>query len=287
MMLVEEKDNKIYTLPTKEIQLFSGIELKILNFLARRSSYPKEIARELELHEQKVYYHIRNLEKRGIIKVIGKEAHGGTVAKIYALVKPSFFVKFKEMEIVKRIPKSENEFLEPFIHDSKFDAKIVVGSPDPHGPERARSRDISYAIDLAMFFGTFINKFDKSCIALDIELHKHDLDNNLILIGGPVTNKITKMINNKLPIRFDEKKNIYSAITRKTYKEDECGLIVKTTNPFYNKKKILVIAGKRFSGTRAAILAFLQKFDEIKKNSVVIGIDNDFDGIIDSVKILE
>jgi len=287
MMLVEEKNNELFTLQAKELQLFAGIELKILNLLAKKQSYPKEIARELNIHEQKIYYHIRNLEKLGIIHVSGKEIHGGTVAKIYTLSKPSFFVKFKELEQAKRIAKTD-EFLEPFIHEGNFNARIVVGSPDPHGPEQARSRDISYAIDLALFFGTYLNKFDQSCIMLDTELHKHDLDNNLVLIGGPVTNKVTKMINNSMPVKFDDKKNIYSAKTKKTYKSDECGLIVKIQNPFFKDKKILVVAGKRFSGTRAAILAFLQKFDEIKKqSSVVHGVDNDFDGVVDSVKVLE
>ncbi|MEM7819689.1 MAG: S-layer protein [Candidatus Aenigmatarchaeota archaeon] len=288
MILLEEKNNKIYTLPTKEIELFSGIEQKMLYLLAKRPLYPKEIARKLGVHEQKIYYHIRNLEKNGIIKNISKEVHGGIIAKLYSLTKPSFFVKFKEMEIAKKIPKNDCEFLIPFISDNKFNAKIVVGSPDPHGPERARSRDISYAIDLAIFLGTFLTDFNNSCIKLDTELHPHDLKENLILIGGPVTNKITMMINSKMPIRFDEKRNIYSSISKKTYKNDECGLIIKMTNPFDKEKKILVIAGKRFSGTRAAILAFLQKFNEISKNaSVVEGLDNDYDGIIDSVRVLE
>ena len=50
------------------------------------------------------------------------------------------------------------------------------------------------------------------------------------------------------------------------------------------------------AGTRAAILAFLQKFDEICKGNshdskifakVVEGIDKNNDGVIDSVEFLE
>jgi hypothetical protein len=50
------------------------------------------------------------------------------------------------------------------------------------------------------------------------------------------------------------------------------------------------------AGTRAAILAFLQKFDEICKGNsydskvfarIVEGIDKDNDGVIDSVEFLE
>ena len=67
-------------------------------------------------------------------------------------------------------------------------------------------------------------------------------------------------------------------------------------NPFDKTKDIIVIAGRRISGTRAAILSFLQKFDEICKGNshdskifakVVEGIDKDSDGVIDSVEFLE
>lgn len=285
LFIVEEKNGKICTLPSKEVVLFEGLRFRILTALAKKPSYPKELARKMGIDEQMVYYHIHVLEKKGIIKVIGKEVTGGTVAKIYALTNSSFFVKFKELEESKRVPKAQSEFLQPFIKDGKFDAKIVVGSPDPHGPERARSRDISYAIDLAMFLGTFLTDFDTSCIALDTEIHTHDMKGNLILIGGPVTNKVTYMINEKMPVRFDEKRNIVSG--KKIYRNDECGIIVKITNPFDKDKKILVIAGKRYMGTRAAVLTFLKKFNEIKNTNVVEGLDNDRDGIVDDIKIVE
>lgn len=285
LYIVEEKNGKICTLPSKEVALFDGLRLKILLAIAKKPGYPKDIARKLGVNEQMVYYHVHVLEKQGIIKVVGKEATGGTVAKIYALTNPSFFVKFKELEESKRIPKTQSDFLQPFIKDGRFDAKIVVGSPDPHGPERARSRDISYAIDLAMFLGTFLTDFDTSCIALDTELHTHDMKGNLILIGGPVTNKITYMINEKMPVHFDDKRNVVSG--KKVYRNDECGIIVKISNPFDKDKKILVIAGKRYMGTRAAVLTFLKKFNEIKNVTIVEGLDNDRDGIVDDVKILE
>jgi DNA-binding transcriptional ArsR family regulator len=285
LFIVEEKNGKICTLPSKEVTLFEGLRLRVLMALAKKPSYPKELARKMGIDEQMVYYHIHVLEKKGIIKVIGKEVTGGTVAKIYALTNSSFFVKFKDMEESKRVPKAQSEFLQPFIKDGKFDAKIVVGSPDPHGPERARSRDISYAIDLAMFLGTFLTDFDTSCIALDTELHTHDMKGNMILIGGPVTNKITYMVNEKMPVRFDEKHDIVSG--KKVYDNDECGIIVKIPNPFDKDKKILVIAGKRYMGTRAAVLTFLKKFSEIKNTNVVEGLDNDRDGIVDDVKIVE
>ena len=204
--------------------------------------------------------------------------------KYYALSKPSFFVRFAELRPVEKIPRT-SRWLEPFIIDGRINAKIVVGSPDPHGPEGARSRDVSYAMDFALFLGTFLNKVDESSIFLDTEITA--AKNNLILIGGPVTNRITKKINDKLPIRFDKKKNIYSSLTKKTYRSDDCGIIVKIANPSDKEKGIMVIAGKRFSGTRAAIIAFLKNFEELSSANVVQGSDQDSDGVIDTVKILE
>lgn len=286
MLISEEKNGKLYSLQAKEIDFgYSRLAMKILHVIARKPAYPKEIASMMKEHEQKIYYHIRKLERLGIIKIVKKEERGGSVAKFYALSKPSFCMRFKEMEASARIVKN-NTWLEPFIYNGKLNAKIIVGSPDPHGPEKARSRDAYYAIDLGLFFGTFMTD-SKPAVYLDTELR--DMKDNLIIIGGPVVNRVMNMVNKNLPVRFDEKRYIYSSVTKKTYRSDDCGIIVKTKNPFDPEKKILVIAGRRYSGTRAAILSFIKKFDEIEKKSVhvVEGQDTDFDGIVDDVKILE
>jgi len=77
---------------------------------------------------------------------------------------------------------------------------------------------------------------------------------------------------------------------------DESGLIVKAKSPYNSDKSILVVAGKRYSGTRAAIVAFLRHFKEIQAGNVhnrkinakvVEGVDLDSDGIIDDAEIRE
>lgn len=290
MFVVKEEKGKFYMLPSKEVGSirFSPLAARILAFLARKPAYAKEIAEKLNVNEQKIYYHIRCLEKNGIIKVLKKEEIGGAIAKFYAVTKPSVFMRFSEFREASRIPKT-CPFLSPFIEDGRLNARIVVGSPDPHGPEKARSRDINYAIDLSLFLGTFMTSFENPTTVLDTEIRESEMKDNLILIGGPVTNRVTRKINDRMPVRFDKKKNIFSSITKKTYKEDECGLVAKFTNPFDKNKKILVLAGKRYHGTKAAILALLKKFDELSKKDfhVVLGIDADYDGVIDDVKILE
>ena len=78
MFIIDKQKNEVYSLPAKEISVghaksvSSELAHKILNLLAREAMYPIEIAKALKVHEQKVYYHIRNMEKAGIIKIAKK-----------------------------------------------------------------------------------------------------------------------------------------------------------------------------------------------------------------------
>ena len=307
MIIIDKKDQQTFSLSSSEIKisqiksLTSKLARKILGLIASEPSYPSKIAKDLKVHEQVVFYHIRNLEKAKIIKIIRREDKQGGVANYYGLVDESFFIRFKDFKPIEKISyanKRKEDFLKPFIEVGQFNAVIVVGSPEPHGSQGARSRDGHYGIDLALFLGTFLNGIPKVNVKLDTEVRAADLKKNLILIGGPVVNKITDKINDKLPVKFEPKfkRNIYSSLTKQVYLADNCGLIVKFKNPFNNEKSILLIAGKRFSGTQSAVVGFLTRFNEIvkgnKKNKkilakVVEGFDSDSDGIIDSVEFLE
>src|SRR3989344_3168569 len=303
MFVIDRQKNEVYSLPAREIKpddagsVSSELARKILNLLVKEPMYPIDIAKSLKVHEQKIYYHIRNLEKAGIIKIAKKETKQGATANFYTLAEPAFVIRFKDFEATSKIGqmRNESEFLEPFIKDGKLNSLIIVGSPDPHGPDKARSRDGYYGMDLALFLGTFLNYVPKFNVKLDTEFREEDLENNLILIGGPLVNKVMERANSKLPIRFEDG-NIKSSISNEMYPQDECGLIVKTKSPFEKDKYILVVAGKRFSGTRAAIIAFLKDFKKITngnvhnpsiKANVVEGIDLDSDGIIDDIEFRE
>ena len=303
MFVIDKQKNDVYSLPAKEINVenagcvSSPLAHKILNLLAKEPMYPIDIAKTLKVHEQKIYYHIRNLDKAGIIKIARKETKQGATANFYALTEPAFVIKFRNFETTSKIGqiRNESDFLEPFIKDGKMDSLIIVGSPDPHGPDKARSRDGYYGMDLALFLGTFLNYVPKFNVKLDTEVSEEDFNNNLILIGGPVVNRVVEKVNAKLPIRFEDG-NIKSTISNETYPQDECGLIVKAKSPLNKDKFILVVAGKRFSGTRAAIIAFLKDFKKVTngnihnpsiKAKVVEGIDLDSDGIIDDIEFRE
>ncbi len=226
-----------------------------------------------------------------------QETIQGAVANIYSISEDAFMFKFKDMKLSQKIGTKQetNKYLQPFIKNGKLNSLIVVGSPDPHGPDKARSRDGYYGMDLALFLGTHLNYVPSLNVKLDTEVRHEDLSENLIIFGGPVTNKVMAKFNDKLPICF-EGNNIKSKISNIIYHNDEDALIVKAVNPFNKDKRILVIAGKRFSGTRAAIIAFLKHFNEIvtgnKFNNninarVIEGLDVDSDGIVDEVEFLE
>jgi DNA-binding transcriptional ArsR family regulator len=267
----------------------SALAAKILNLVAAHPQglHAFELAKQLKMHEQKIYYHTRRLVKAGILVVRTEEGKGG-VAKILTLKTPAFALRLQEFEPMARVASylpEHTAYLDPFIRDGKLHATIVVGSPDPHGPEHARSRDANYAIDLALFLGTFLTTRASPSVQLDTELR--DWNQNLIIIGGPVVNKAAERINAKSLAFYDKDVKAFM-VAGNAYGAEEVGVIVKMPNPFAKSKWILHIAGRRHTGTKAAILAFLTAFDKLCKNNVnvVEGLDADSDGIIDSVKLL-
>lgn len=279
----------------------SPLAQKILVLLSQRPHYSRELAKILKVNEQKIYYHIRRLEKAGLIRMEYREEIGGVVAKYYALTAPSFVALLGNMKPTSHIANmrlEEAEFLEPFIKDGKADFLIVIGSPEAHGPRMARAKDGGYAIDLTLFLGTFLDERPQPVVKFDTEFKEEDWRRNLIIIGGPIVNTVAERVNAKFPIRFKEDgKTVSSSLTRRSYDSDQIGVIVKMPNPFSKGKSILFIAGRRGSGTRASILSFLKSFQELiittitqRDNSlarVVEGLDMDSDGIVDAVKFLE
>jgi hypothetical protein len=305
LKVVDKKKQKTYSLDAKEVDidkigcLKSGLAKKIVHAVVDHEKYPKQIAKELEENEQKIYYHIRNVEKSGVLEVVKQEMVHGANAKFYKVAEPALVLRFKELVPRQEIiPTDEKvaQFLAPFIIDGKLNTLIIVGSPDPHGPEKARSRDGYYGIDLALFFGTFLNYVPEINVRLDTEVSDADLKENMILIGGPITNQVVAKVNENLPVYFAPDKTIYSKISKTAYSSDETGVIVKIKNPFNPEKAVLVVAGKRFSGTRAAITAFLKEFKQIYVGNrlkpgvmakVVEGLDLDSDGVVDAVEFRE
>ncbi|MBN2101898.1 MAG: S-layer protein [Candidatus Aenigmarchaeota archaeon] len=285
--------------PEKLEAMSNIIAWKLLE-LMKTPQCPIDLARALKIHEQKVYYHIRKLRDAGIIEEVRTESRHGTVARFYEIKSSAIgtFLPGAKMEKITFAAPRYNRNMEPFIVEGRSNFTIVVGSPEPHGPFRARASDAMCAIDLGLFLGSFTTGIEEANYKLDVEIRERDLKQNLIIIGGPVANMITKKINEKMPIKIMLKmdRSIFSALSKKYYDNDASGYIIVTDNPWAKGKRIMVLAGKRFIGTRAAVLFLIKKFDKIFEGNrwdsnilarVVRGYDMDGDGIIDTAELIE
>jgi hypothetical protein len=264
-------------------------------------SCPMDIAKRLGIHEQKVYYYINRFRKARMIREVSSEQRHGTIARFYQAKDSLFAVSAGSLQNGKDVSISSPSgmsLLEPFIKDNKLNARIIVGSPDPHGPWKARGSDSFCAIDLALFLGSFTGGVDIPNYRLDVETRESDLRENLILIGGPAVNMVTRRMNSRLPVRLELRgeRSIKSTLSGKAYRSDDCGIIVLTDNPWDRKKKILLIAGKRFQGTRAAVISLIKDLEKVMQGNrnnrkyvarVVRGYDMDGDGVIDASELLE
>lgn len=302
--LLRVKGNKTEALVVRKIintnilgTISNPFALKILlEFL--KPSCPIDVAKRLGIHEQKVYYYVSKMKKENLLEEKGTEQRHGTVAKFYK-VKDDGLVFVINNDGFKAMSSFKPPYnFEPFIKNTKMNTKIIVGSPDPHGPFKTRASDSCCAIDFALFLGSLSTQVTIPNYKLDVEIRDEDLKGNIVSIGGPTVNMITNRLNPKLPIYFNLKKDIsvHSKISGKIYTEDEIGIIVIMDNPFDRYGKILVLAGKRFHGTRASVLCLIKYFHEVMEGNkfnkniiarVVKGYDVDSDGVIDETEILE
>jgi DNA-binding transcriptional ArsR family regulator len=306
----EVKDIALFDRPERLKAVLNKLSWQILKLLSTEEMYPIEIAKKLGIHEQKVYYHIRKLTEAGVIKIVKEEEKKGATAKYYKVSYPAFGVElpFGNRKITTlnapNMDEKLRQFLTPFIQDDIFDGKIIVGSPDPHGPFKARARDGHYAAYLSFFLGQYVQMPDEFIIKLDVDVKvEKEEKNNLILVGGPGTNLLTEEINEHLPTRFSVKSTeqgflfggLISQKTGNVYTSDNIGLIAKIPNPWNKNKRIIVIAGNKAIGTKACVLALtkfwketLDKFNGTDSFATIIqGFDLDGDGKVDAIEVLE
>jgi DNA-binding transcriptional ArsR family regulator len=291
--------------------ILNRLSWKILVMLSEKEMYPLEIAKKLDIHEQKVYYHIRKLAKAGAIAVVREEEKKGAIAKYYKAVSPAFGIELpQEYKTVQRLSLIDmdeqiRKFFKEFIReDGTFDGKIVVGSPTPHGPFKTSARDGHYASHLTFFLGQFSKLPEEFAIKLDVDVKaEKEEKNNLILVGGPGTNLLTQELNEYLPIRFNMQPSeegflfggLASRKTSNVYTADAVGLIAKIVNPWDKAKRIIVLAGNKAVGTKACVLALTNFWKKTLKGyngedtfaKVIQGFDLDGDGKVDSTEVLE
>jgi len=297
--------------PEKLKLMLDSLSWKILLLLSEREMYPLEVARELNIHEQKVYYHIRKLLKAGAITVTKEEEKKGATAKYYRAASPAFGIELsQEYRTVKKVSllsmeeKIQRFFREFTRKDGTFEGKIIVGSPTPHGPFKTSARDGHYAAHLTFFLGQFVKMPEDFAIKLDVDVKaEKEEKNNLILVGGPGTNLLAQEVNEHLPIKFNMQASqegylfggLVSKITGRVYTADNVGVVAKITNPWDSSKRIIVVAGNKAVSTKACVLALTNFWEKTLKNyrgqepftKVIQGFDLDGDGKVDSIEVLE
>lgn len=312
----EDKKQKVKEIaviqdPQRLKTILNRLTWKILVMLSEREMYPLEIARKLEIHEQKVYYHIRKLAKAGAIVIAREEKKKGATAKYYKAVSPAFGIELpqgyrtiKKLSLVSMDEQIQKFFKEFIRKNGAFEGKIVVGSPTPHGPFKTSARDGHYASYLTFFLGQFTKMPEEFAIKLDVDVKaEKEEKNNLILVGGPGTNLLTQEVNEYLPIRFNMQPSdqgflfggLVSRKTSRVYTADVVGLIAKIVNPWDDTKRIIVLAGNKAVGTKACVLALTNFWKKTLKGyngedvfaTVIQGFDLDGDGKVDSIDVLE
>ncbi|HUH99472.1 MAG TPA: helix-turn-helix domain-containing protein [Nitrososphaerales archaeon] len=283
----------------------AGLGHRILSLLARGPDYPSNIARQLKLYHQAVYYHMKKLERAGLVKRAAQTTVRGGKAQLYSLAADGYAIEFdtkgEEFGPPAALSRSAKlgRFLKEFITaDSQFDGWIVVGSPEAHGPNRTQGRDGHYAIQLGFALGQFVSLPRRFPVKLDVDLKVEKLlASNLLLVGGPRTNVISGELNPHMPVRFSEE-GFFGAIvdgSGRKYLSEFDSVLTKIRNPWNQERVCVVAAGLSGAATKAAIIGLTNMADYVLEGydeqadafSVVLhGLDMDGDGKVDSVEIV-
>lgn len=298
MNLINEEGQALHStaLEDRQIAALSAERLGILRRLARRPMYAAELAREMRMEGQALHYHLKLLQKAGLLKLTEYEERRGGMARKYTARSESLALVLHETGWKPLAPagRPAPPLFRPFIEHQAFHGKFVVGSPDPHGPYRARGSEFAL-FELTMLLGSFAT-FSFPLYILDTQIQEADKRQNLVVAGGPKVNMLTAELNSWLPIRFDARTfELYSSFSKKHY-SGNIGVVELVGNPFARGKKVLFIGGLNHHGTRAAVLAILKKMKGLEQGNahsprimakVVEGFDENGDGTVDTVEILE
>ncbi|MEM5798729.1 MAG: helix-turn-helix domain-containing protein [Candidatus Aenigmatarchaeota archaeon] len=282
--------------------LNSRLAWNILQEFAKEPGCAMDIARRLNMHEQKIYYHLKRLERGGLIKRIGKEKRQNFTANIYTISNPVIAAKIAEIGRPAASSIAKDTYIEqlvhPFISLGKMNSLLIIGDPYPHGRYGAAAHHGVHVTDFALFLGMMLSEMRKINYKLDTQVKDDELRQNIIIIGGPKVNVIADRLNPHLPIYLEPKLDwqIVSRLTGNRYHGDTDAYMLKIKNPFNKDAWLLLLAGRRSIGLRTAVLAFINHTKEILQGNIanpsviakiVTGIDRDGDGIIDDVEFLE
>lgn len=232
--------------------------------------YAKQLAEVLKVSESKIHYHLAQLRKAGLIKMIGFHSIKQGRAKLLEPIAKHFILSLVDHQIQQSELAFQKIFVNRFYYLGNFNTQIVVGSSVPHGKYDAISRDGHLVGELCWYLGahTSLKQFydNENLVVTDLQYNEKKMKNipNLILIGGHITNELTAKYNsvlkNKFNVYFTENR-IYSR-EREFYRPEE-GLLAIFKNPADLSKWILILAGVRSLGTKSAIFSIINNCVEV------------------------
>jgi len=277
---------------------------RILSELSNDEKCAKDLSQAFNTSEQVICYHLRELERAGLVTLEKTIKKRGAMAKYYRAEEKAIAIiprsasKANWEPVEQTLSETSAKILEPFISRGHFDGHIVLGSPDAHGIFSSRARCGDRATDLALFIGSLLPVTRDSVVRLDTELSEQESTRNLIVVGGPRVNTVTMTLNEFLPITYEltGRNMMISRLSGRSYTGEEEGAIQLIENPNNKQNKAIVIAGNSYLGTRAAVLGFIKYTNEIARGNtsnrsvisrVVTGTDLNSDGLVDDVQFLE
>lgn len=295
----EDKLTDAEELSEKQLSALSKpIRINVLNRLAEEPSYPAKIAEELGSSKQKIYYHFNQLRDANLIEKQRLENLSGGEATFYKPTKHAYFIDLGGERQEFPLPEQNSDvqrFLGNLIEEGEMNGYLVAGSPDQHGPDQVRARDSHLASEIAFKLGNYVRK-DSDLTKLDTEIvASGDFKENLLMLGGVLTNVVAKEFNESFPAYFPSEEFPYRELRtpENSYGSGDIGVITKTSNPKDREKDIFLVAGVESKGTRAAVKAFsdlekvVEGYEAGQFYAVVKGLDLNSDGDIDDYKVIE
>ncbi len=271
---------------------------EILELLAREPSYSSRVASELGIGKQQAHYHFKKLKDAGLIEKDREEKKSGGTATYYRPSADAYVLDLGtggEEFFMPEMNAEVEKFLDPLVISGEIDGKIVVGSPEQHGEDQVRARDGHLAGEIGLRLGGYGDPGEIE-VWLDTEVVREGaFDDNLVILGGVLTNTIAKKFNDAFPVSFSLDSFPYHELQSadENYSEDSIGVVAKVQNPEDTGSAIYLVAGVRNRGTEAAVRAFKNLEDIVEDYRsgnfyrIVRGLDIDGDGEIDDYEVIE
>ena len=136
---------------------------------------------------------------------------------------------------------------------SEFSEETIIVVPNYNGYEEESLRKGYGDYNAASSIQSAIKKFNNNAKIIDERFAEPKLAENIILVGGPITNQLTREILKFFPYNFEGHSIVKTDGTiriepSKNSKED-CGMLIMANNPKNKNKKIVIAAGCYGYGT--------------------------------------